>query len=168
MRGVRRIALFGATGSIGASALDVIARHHDRYRANVLAAGKEDFEKLRRRRLFARIGSGDYDMVIVGHSSFGFIDIDPATEQRYLDEELRPEVLIVPLAGFDRAGNRLGYGGGFYDRTLAQLRASGPTLAIGFAYGVQEIRAIPVEVTDAPLDLIVTDHDVILPQAKKS
>ena len=74
----------------------------------------------------------------------------------------------MPLAGFDRAGNRLGYGGGFYDRTLAQLRASGPTLAIGFAYGVQEIRTIPVEVTDAPLDLIVTDRDVILPQAKKS
>ena len=82
--------------------------------------------------------------------------------------ELRPEVLIVPLAGFDRAGNRLGYGGGFYDRTLAMLRAQGPAVAIGLAYGVQEIESIPVEVTDAPLDLIVTDRGVILPQAKKS
>ena len=82
--------------------------------------------------------------------------------------ELRPEVLIVPLVGFDRAGNRLGYGGGFYDRTLAQLRALGPVTAMGFAYSVQEIDKIPVEPTDAPLDLIVTDRDVILTQAKKS
>lgn len=57
--------------------------------ANILAATKHDFDKQRRRRLFARIGSGDYDMVIVGHSSFNFIDIDPSTEERYLDEELR-------------------------------------------------------------------------------
>lgn len=82
--------------------------------------------------------------------------------------ELRPEVLIVPLAGFDRAGNRLGYGGGFYDRTLAELRALGPVTAIGFAYSVQEIDKIPVEPTDAPLDLVVTDRDVIVTQAKKS
>ncbi|UFM63680.1 5-formyltetrahydrofolate cyclo-ligase [Paracoccus sp. MA] len=81
---------------------------------------------------------------------------------------LRPEVLIVPLAGFDRAGHRLGYGGGFYDRTLAQLRAGAPVVAIGLAYAVQEIRAIPAEPTDQPLDLIVTDGGVILPQPEKS
>ena len=56
--------------------------------ANVLAAGKADFERKNRRRLFARIGSSDFDMAIIGHSSFGFIDIDPATEERFLDEEL--------------------------------------------------------------------------------
>jgi len=77
---------------------------------------------------------------------------------------LVPEVLIVPLAGFDRAGHRLGYGGGFYDRTLAALRARGPVTAIGFAYAVQEIRAIPAEPTDQPLDLIVTDDGILLPQ----
>lgn len=80
--------------------------------------------------------------------------------------ELRPQVLIVPLAGFDRAGNRLGYGGGFYDRTLEMLRAEGPTVAIGLAYAVQEIRAIPCEPTDQPLDMIVTDRDLILPERK--
>ncbi|CAM3077272.1 5-formyltetrahydrofolate cyclo-ligase [Paracoccus aminovorans] len=80
--------------------------------------------------------------------------------------ELRPEVLIVPLAGFDRTGNRLGYGGGFYDRTLESLRAAGPVLAIGLAYAVQEIRAIPAEPTDQVLDMIVTDREVILPQAE--
>lgn len=74
---------------------------------------------------------------------------------------LVPQVLIVPLAGFDRAGNRLGYGGGFYDRTLQALRASGPVTAIGFAYAVQEIREIPVEITDQPLDFIVTDHEIL-------
>ncbi|UXU80675.1 MULTISPECIES: 5-formyltetrahydrofolate cyclo-ligase [unclassified Paracoccus (in: a-proteobacteria)] len=77
--------------------------------------------------------------------------------------ELRPQVLIVPLAGFDRNGARLGYGGGFYDRTLAQLRAAGPTTAIGLAFAGQEIRLIPTEPTDQPLDMIVTDREIITP-----
>ncbi|WP_287882570.1 5-formyltetrahydrofolate cyclo-ligase [Paracoccus sp. (in: a-proteobacteria)] len=81
---------------------------------------------------------------------------------------LRPEVLIVPLAGFDLAGHRLGYGGGFYDRTLGALRSMGPVTAIGLAYAVQEIRTIPAEETDQPLDLIVTDKGVIQPLLKKS
>lgn len=56
--------------------------------ANVIAAGKADFERKNRRRLFARIASSDFDMVIIGHSSFGFIDLDRGTEERYLNEEL--------------------------------------------------------------------------------
>ncbi|WP_375691815.1 5-formyltetrahydrofolate cyclo-ligase [Pseudooceanicola sp. LIPI14-2-Ac024] len=72
-----------------------------------------------------------------------------------------PEIVIVPLVAFDRMGNRLGYGGGFYDRTLALLRARGPVLAIGFAYAAQEARDIPVEATDVPLDLVVTETEVI-------
>ncbi|WP_226018401.1 SNF2-related protein [Novosphingobium sp. FKTRR1] len=63
--------------------------------ANVIAAGKADFERKNRRRLFARIGSSDFDMVIIGHSSFGFIDLDPATEDRYLTEELASAVAAV-------------------------------------------------------------------------
>lgn len=74
---------------------------------------------------------------------------------------LEPEVLIVPLVAFDRRGGRLGYGGGFYDRTLAGLRARGPVLAVGFAYAAQEAGALPLEATDQPLDLIVTEADVI-------
>lgn len=74
---------------------------------------------------------------------------------------LEPQVLIVPLAGFDRAGNRLGYGGGFYDRSLQALRAKAPVLAIGLAYAVQEIRAIPTEPTDESLDIIVTDQEIL-------
>lgn len=74
---------------------------------------------------------------------------------------LEPQVLIVPLAGFDRAGHRLGYGGGFYDRTLHALREKGPVVAIGFAYAVQEIREIPAEKTDQILDFIVTDREIL-------
>ncbi|RMD95229.1 MAG: 5-formyltetrahydrofolate cyclo-ligase [Alphaproteobacteria bacterium] len=73
-----------------------------------------------------------------------------------------PEVLIVPLVAFDRRGGRLGYGGGFYDRTLARLRAADPaTLAIGFAFAAQEADELPLEPTDEPLDLIVTEREVI-------
>ncbi|MDF1872421.1 5-formyltetrahydrofolate cyclo-ligase [Vannielia sp.] len=75
--------------------------------------------------------------------------------------EMRPEILIVPLVAFTRQGSRLGYGGGFYDRTLAALRAQGPVLAVGFAYGAQEAESLPLEPTDQPLDMIVTEREVI-------
>lgn len=76
-------------------------------------------------------------------------------------EEVVPEVLIVPLLAFDRAGYRLGYGGGFYDRTLEGLRARGPVTAIGFAFAAQEVDRVPTEPTDQKLDLIVTERGVI-------
>ncbi|MGJ5619756.1 5-formyltetrahydrofolate cyclo-ligase [Sulfitobacter sp. MF3-043] len=72
-----------------------------------------------------------------------------------------PEILIVPLLAFNRAGGRLGYGGGFYDRTLELLRANRPTMAIGFAFAGQETDDLPLESTDQPLDLIVTEAGVI-------
>lgn len=74
---------------------------------------------------------------------------------------VEPEVLIAPLVAFDRAGGRLGYGGGFYDRTLEGLRAKRPTLAIGFAWAAQEAADLPLEDTDQPLDYIVTENEVI-------
>ena len=70
---------------------------------------------------------------------------------------IEPEVLIVPLVGFDARGNRLGYGGGFYDRTLEGLRAKWPTLAIGFAFSAQQLDDLPLEPTDQPLDAIITE-----------
>ncbi len=78
-------------------------------------------------------------------------------------DEVVPEVLIVPLLAFDASGMRLGYGGGFYDRTLAQLRVAGPVFAAGFAYAAQEVGALPREGTDAPLDVIVTERGVVWP-----
>lgn len=74
---------------------------------------------------------------------------------------LTPDVLIVPLAGFDRRGNRLGYGGGFYDRTLQMLRLAGRVRAIGLGFACQELPAIPAEPYDQPLDMVVTDHGVL-------
>ena len=70
---------------------------------------------------------------------------------------MRPEVVIVPLVAFTADGYRLGYGGGFYDRTLEKLRALGPVLAVGFAYGAQEADALPLEPTDQRLDALVTE-----------
>ncbi len=82
--------------------------------------------------------------------------------------EITPRVLIVPLVAFDRRGYRLGYGGGFYDRTLERLRAAGPVTAIGFAFAAQELDTVPVEPTDQPLDLIVTETGPILPPPRDS
>jgi 5-formyltetrahydrofolate cyclo-ligase len=78
-----------------------------------------------------------------------------------VDDYFEPEVLIVPLVAFDRAGGRLGYGGGFYDRTLELLRSKRATLAIGFAYSLQEAEDLPLELTDQPLDMIVTETEII-------
>ncbi|MDP6389695.1 MAG: 5-formyltetrahydrofolate cyclo-ligase [Alphaproteobacteria bacterium] len=74
---------------------------------------------------------------------------------------LTPEVVLVPLLAFDRRGYRLGYGGGFYDRTLAGLRAEGKVLAAGVAYAAQEVDNVPCDETDEPLDWVVTEQDAI-------
>jgi 5-formyltetrahydrofolate cyclo-ligase len=73
-----------------------------------------------------------------------------------------PDLLFVPLACFDRRGHRIGYGAGYYDRTLAGLRAMKPVHAIGVAYGVCEVAAVPYEAHDQSLDAIVTDQETIL------
>jgi len=77
---------------------------------------------------------------------------------------LTPEVLIVPLLAFSGRGYRLGYGGGFYDRTLARLRARGPVFAVGFAFAAQRDDALPLEATDQPLDAVVTEAGTLVPQ----
>lgn len=73
---------------------------------------------------------------------------------------ITPTVVIVPLVGFDARGYRLGYGGGFYDRTLEGLRAHGPVVAIGYAFAAQEMPEVPIESTDQRLDMIVTEQGV--------
>jgi len=73
---------------------------------------------------------------------------------------IEPEVLIVPLLAFDARGYRLGYGGGFYDRTLQALRATGPRLAIGFAFAGQEVAEVPIDATDQRLEMVVTEAGV--------
>lgn len=78
-----------------------------------------------------------------------------------VDDYFEPEIVVVPLVAFDASGNRLGYGGGFYDRTLELLRSRRPTLAIGFAFEAQEAAGLPIEETDQPLDMIVTPSGVL-------
>jgi 5-formyltetrahydrofolate cyclo-ligase len=75
--------------------------------------------------------------------------------------EVFPDVLIVPLAAFDRAGQRIGYGAGYYDMTIHRLRAIKPVTAIGLAFAAQEIPQVPATPRDAPLDLVLTEHEVI-------
>ena len=69
-----------------------------------------------------------------------------------------PEVLIVPLLAFDKYGFRLGYGGGYYDRTIRSLRRDAKyCLAVGFAYAGQEVDTVPHDETDERLDWVVTE-----------
>lgn len=75
-----------------------------------------------------------------------------------------PEVLIVPLVAFDRQGGRLGYGGGFYDRTLSASRAARPVIAVGVAFAGQEMADVPREAHDEPLDWILTEHGATRPE----
>jgi len=76
---------------------------------------------------------------------------------------LEPRLLIAPLLAFDADGWRLGYGGGFYDRSLRGLRANRRTLAVGFAYSVQQVDAVPRDPTDQPLDAVVTELGLLRP-----
>jgi 5-formyltetrahydrofolate cyclo-ligase len=73
-----------------------------------------------------------------------------------LSPQVEPDVIIMPLLGFDKRGTRLGYGGGYYDRTLERLSKT-PRL-IGIAFAAQELEDIPRETHDVPLDAIVTEH----------
>ena len=73
-----------------------------------------------------------------------------------------PDLLFVPLACFDRRGHRIGYGAGYYDRTLAGLRTIKPIHAVGVAYGVCEVAAVPYEAHDQSLDAIVTEQETLL------
>ena len=75
--------------------------------------------------------------------------------------EVEPDILLVPLLAFDRAGYRIGYGGGYYDRTIAQLRAHKAVIAVGLAYAAQEVPAVPATPRDARLDLVLTEREVI-------
>jgi 5-formyltetrahydrofolate cyclo-ligase len=78
-------------------------------------------------------------------------------------EAVRPDFLLVPLLAFDGRGHRLGYGGGYYDRTLAALRAGGDVRAVGYAYAAQQVERVPSGGTDAGLDAIITERGVIRP-----
>ena len=74
---------------------------------------------------------------------------------------VEPDALLTPLLAFDAEGWRLGYGGGFYDRTLQALRARRPVTALGFAYAGQEVEAVPHGPMDARLDAVATEAGLL-------
>jgi 5-formyltetrahydrofolate cyclo-ligase len=75
--------------------------------------------------------------------------------------EVEPDILLVPLLAFDRAGSRIGYGGGYYDRTIAQLRGRKAVVAVGLAFAAQEVSAVPITQGDERLNLVLTEREVI-------
>jgi len=75
--------------------------------------------------------------------------------------QVDPDIVLTPLAAFDRRGHRIGYGAGYYDRTLADLRTRKPVIAIGLAFAMQEIDAVPDTEHDVALDLVLTEREII-------
>lgn len=71
-----------------------------------------------------------------------------------------PRLVLTPLLAIDPRGNRLGYGGGYYDRTLGELRQAGPVTAVGICFDAQRIADVPHDERDQPLDWIVTEKGV--------
>jgi 5-formyltetrahydrofolate cyclo-ligase len=75
--------------------------------------------------------------------------------------EVEPDILLVPLLAFDRAGHRIGYGAGYYDLTITQLRARKAVVAVGLAFAIQVVAAVPATPRDARLDLVLTERELI-------
>jgi len=94
----------------------------------------------------------DEPLIEGGHGTFHPLSSAPM---------MRPDVLLVPLLAFDRRGYRIGWGGGYYDRTLELLRKTGDCVAIGVAYAAQEVDEVPRDEYDQPLDWIITEQQAI-------
>ncbi len=75
--------------------------------------------------------------------------------------EVKPDILLVPLVCFDRSGQRIGYGAGYYDRTIAALRALKPVTTIGIAFAMQEIPQVPATERDERLDFVLTEKEIL-------
>lgn len=86
--------------------------------------------------------------------SLGILEPSPAAA------EVVPDIVLVPLAAFDRTGHRIGYGAGHYDRTLAHLHKSKGFAAIGLAFSGQEVAAVPALQHDVALDYVLTETKV--------
>lgn len=96
-----------------------------------------------------RIWGADAPLYEAGFGTLAPSDLAPRSE---------PDLILMPLLGFDRTGTRLGYGGGYYDRTLASMRKK--PMLVGLAFGAQGLDYIPREAHDIPLDAVVTEDGV--------
>jgi 5-formyltetrahydrofolate cyclo-ligase len=92
------------------------------------------------------------DRLVLG--SLGIPEPSPAAA------ELIPDVMLVPLAAFDRSGHRIGYGAGYYDYTFVHLRKLHAVVGVGLAFAAQEIKSVPALAHDVALDFVLTEKDV--------
>jgi 5-formyltetrahydrofolate cyclo-ligase len=111
---------------------------------------------LRRAAALAFLAWRPGDPLTRGHFGIG----EPSPDAQALD----PDIVFVPLAAFDRAGHRIGYGTGYYDRTLQALRARRAVLTVGIGFSAQEVDAVPAAGHDETVDLVLTERDVIDPR----
>ena len=97
---------------------------------------------------------------------FKWSNKDPLKINRYgipeptSSKKLYPDILFIPLVGFDNNLNRLGYGGGFYDRYINKIEKIKKVVKIGFAFSYQKLKKIPTEMYDKKLDLIITEKKI--------
>jgi 5-formyltetrahydrofolate cyclo-ligase len=92
------------------------------------------------------------------------LDPGPFQVQQPLAEaaQVRPDIVLAPLLAFDLQGYRLGWGGGFYDRTIAELRTGAhPPACVGYGFACQEVEHVPREAFDQRLDMVVTEHRIV-------
>jgi len=102
--------------------------------------------------LIFRIWEKDQDLIKGKHN----IPVPPQSAS-----SAEPSIIIAPLIAFDKSGNRLGYGGGYYDRTLAHYRSQKDILFVGYAFGAQGVDVLPTDPLDQPLDWIITERGAV-------
>ena len=82
-------------------------------------------------------------------------------QNQFQIKKLYPDILLVPLVAFDKNLNRIGYGGGFYDRYIKKIKKIKKILTIGLAYSFQKVKKIPTNKYDKKLDFIITEKKII-------
>lgn len=102
-----------------------------------------------------------YDWENLKPGNFGILEPCETLEEAYPESM---DLIIVPGIAFDSRGNRIGYGGGFYDKLLKRTRG----FKVGLAFSEQMQEELPIESHDVPLDLIITDESIIYPTARST
>jgi 5-formyltetrahydrofolate cyclo-ligase len=162
----RKLAFAAGQGQAAELLADVLAEHRGRALAGYMAMRTEADPMAA---MLAHQGPVCVPVIVAQGEALRFREWSPGCAMEmgafgaFIPSEgawIEPEVLIVPLVGFDARGFRLGYGGGFYDRTLQGLRAKRATLAVGFGFAAQELDEVPIDQYDQPLDMMVTEVGV--------
>ena len=101
-------------------------------------------------------------------SFFEWSSKDPFSINKYgipepISKKIRyPDILLVPLLAFDKSLNRVGYGGGFYDRYIKRMKNRKKTISIGLAYSFQKVREIKSNKNDMKLDFVITEKNIFI------